>query len=152
MKLSQLAQGRDNNFNLIRILAALAVLATHSFTLATGRPETEPLRGRLGLTIGSIAVDIFFITSGFLVTASLLNRRSIIDFYIYAFPVQQTVAALIPEISISALLAISTFITLLLAALSWHLLEHRALGLKTRYIDFTRKILARNHLAKGVAT
>ena len=80
MKLSQFAQGRDNNYNFIRFMAAVAVLVTHSFVLATGRPNTEPLRARLGLTLGSVAVDIFFITSGFLVTASLLNRRSIIDF------------------------------------------------------------------------
>ena len=80
MKLSNLAQGRDNNFNLIRIVAALAVLVTHSFALATGTGDAEPFRERLGMTMGSIAVDIFFITSGFLVAASLLTRQSVIEF------------------------------------------------------------------------
>lgn len=80
MKLSDYTQGRDNNFNLVRILAALAVLITHSFALAIGTGDAEPLRGRLGMTMGSIAVDVFFITSGFLVTASLLTRQSVIDF------------------------------------------------------------------------
>lgn len=80
MKLGDYAQGRDNNFNLIRIIAALAVLVTHSFVLTSGSDEMEPLRKGYGLTIGSIAVDVFFITSGFLVTSSLLNRKSVIEF------------------------------------------------------------------------
>jgi peptidoglycan/LPS O-acetylase OafA/YrhL len=78
LQLSNFAHGKDNNFNLIRILAALAVLVTHSFAL-TG--QAEPLREQFGMTLGSIAVDIFFIASGFLVTASLLNRQSAIDFF-----------------------------------------------------------------------
>ena len=80
MKLSNYSQGRDNNFNLIRIVAALAVLVTHSFALAIGSGDAEPFRESLGMTMGSIAVDVFFITSGFLVTSSLLNRQSTIEF------------------------------------------------------------------------
>ena len=80
MKLSNFSQGRDNNFNLIRIVAALAVLITHSFALAIGSGDAEPFRESLGMTMGSIAVDVFFITSGFLVTSSLLNRQSTIEF------------------------------------------------------------------------
>ena len=80
MKLSNFSQSRDNNFNLIRITAALAVLITHSFVLATGSINAEPLREYLGMSIGDIAVNIFFITSGFLVTASLLTRQSVIEF------------------------------------------------------------------------
>jgi peptidoglycan/LPS O-acetylase OafA/YrhL len=75
--LSKFTEGRDNNFNLIRIIAAFAVLVTHSFALS-GYPE--PLADTLGLTIGTVAVDVFFITSGFLVTASLLTRQSVIEF------------------------------------------------------------------------
>jgi peptidoglycan/LPS O-acetylase OafA/YrhL len=78
MKLSDVAHGRDNNFNIIRILAALAVLVAHSFAL-TGR-STEPLQTELGMSLGTIAVDIFFITSGFLVSASLLTRRSTLEY------------------------------------------------------------------------
>ena len=80
MKLSHYTQGRENNFNLIRIVAAFAVLVTHSFALAIGTADAEPFQGTLGMTLGSIAVDVFFITSGFLVTSSLLNRQSIIEF------------------------------------------------------------------------
>jgi peptidoglycan/LPS O-acetylase OafA/YrhL len=80
MKLSSLVEGRDNNFNLIRILAASGVLVTHSFALAIGTPDAEPLRQSLGITFGVIAVDVFFVASGFLVTGSLLSRKSVIQF------------------------------------------------------------------------
>jgi len=80
MKLSNVAEGKDNNFNLIRIAAVLAVLVSHSFALAIGTGDAEPLRKSLGTTPGLIAVDVFFIISGFLVTASLLRRQSIIEF------------------------------------------------------------------------
>jgi peptidoglycan/LPS O-acetylase OafA/YrhL len=74
--------GRDNNFNLLRFLAASAVLVTHSFALSTGDPYSEPLRRLLEITPGSIAVDIFFVTSGYLVTGSLLARQDILGFFV----------------------------------------------------------------------
>ena len=80
MRLSSVTQGRDNNFNAIRIVAALAVLVTHSFVLSSGNPDDEPLRTTLGMTLGSIAVDVFFVTSGFLVSASLLRSENVMVF------------------------------------------------------------------------
>ncbi len=66
-------RGRDNNFNLIRFLAAFAVLYSHSYSIVLGPAADEPFVHRIGHTLGSVAVDVFFITSGFLVTASLLR-------------------------------------------------------------------------------
>ena len=80
MKLSNFTEGRDNNFSLIRIVAAFAVLITHSFALAIGTGRAEPFQKLLGMTMGTIAVDVFFITSGFLVSSSLLTRQSVIEF------------------------------------------------------------------------
>jgi peptidoglycan/LPS O-acetylase OafA/YrhL len=80
-RLSAYTAGRNNNFNFIRLLAASAVLVSHSYTLSTGNPEIEPFARQIGLTLGTIAVDIFFITSGFLVTGSLLARSNIVEFF-----------------------------------------------------------------------
>jgi peptidoglycan/LPS O-acetylase OafA/YrhL len=85
MKLSSLAHGRNNNFNLIRIGAAFMVLISHSHILALGPAlddpsGNEPLIRLVGFTLGAIAVHIFFITSGFLVTGSLLSRQNTLDF------------------------------------------------------------------------
>ncbi len=78
--LSEYATSRDNNFNLIRFAAASLVLYTHSFALTTGSGDAEPLRGSIGMTWGSIAVDVFFITSGFLITNSYFSRNNLIAF------------------------------------------------------------------------
>ncbi|MCR9212981.1 MAG: acyltransferase [Proteobacteria bacterium] len=78
MNLSDIAVGRDNNFNLLRIIAAYGVLITHSFAIAIGTGEAEPKLH--GFSLGALAVHIFFVTSGFLVTASLIRRKSFIEF------------------------------------------------------------------------
>ncbi|EON18964.1 hypothetical protein ASL20_30810 [Cupriavidus necator] len=82
MRLAHVAGGRkdENNFNLMRITAALAVLVTHSYSLVSGDVNDEPLRRLIGVTPGTIAVDVFFVTSGFLVTKSLLTRGSVLEF------------------------------------------------------------------------
>ena len=79
-RFADVAQGRNNNFNLIRIIAAYSVLISHSYVLVSGTNASEPLKTSLGMSLGSIAVDIFFVTSGFLVTASLLQRKNILEF------------------------------------------------------------------------
>ena len=66
--------GRNNNFNLVRLTAATAVVLSHSFALATGDSEAEPLWSLLGITLGSLAVVAFFMTSGYLVGGSLLSN------------------------------------------------------------------------------
>jgi len=78
--LGAFANGRDNNFNLLRFLAASAVLVSHSFVMATGSTANEPLRQTLDTTLGGIAVDIFFLTSGFLVSGSLARRKDVRSF------------------------------------------------------------------------
>jgi peptidoglycan/LPS O-acetylase OafA/YrhL len=74
------AKGRDNNLNLVRFLAAFAVLFSHSYQIALGKHVHDPLAAATGLSIGMAAVDVFFVTSGFLVTASLLTRGNVLEF------------------------------------------------------------------------
>jgi peptidoglycan/LPS O-acetylase OafA/YrhL len=79
-KVSRYTKDHNNNFNALRLIAASAVLVSHSFPLATGNQQIEPFVREVGLTLGTMAVHIFFVTSGFLVTGSLLSRRSVVDF------------------------------------------------------------------------
>lgn len=79
--ISDYTAGRDNNFNLLRLVAATMVLVSHSYALSTGRPELEPLNDLLGVKLGSLAVDIFFAASGFLVAGSLVQRQNLLEFF-----------------------------------------------------------------------
>lgn len=80
MKLADYIAGRDNNFNLIRIIAAYGVLVSHCYPLALGHGAVEPPGSLVGMSFGSMAVDIFFFASGFLVTGSLLARQDTVAF------------------------------------------------------------------------
>lgn len=75
--LSTYANNRDNNFNLVRFVAAFLVLYSHSFAIALGTADAEPLSRAIGMTWGTIAVDVFFITSGFLITSSYFARNNL---------------------------------------------------------------------------
>lgn len=80
MRLSECAVGRDNNFNLIRLLAALSVIFSHSVAVLGLPANREFFFDRLGFSAGEMAVDVFFVASGFLVTASLVGRGSVVAF------------------------------------------------------------------------
>jgi hypothetical protein len=56
-----------------RFLAAFAVLWSHSYAITLGPQNHEPWVTWLGYTPAGVAVDVFFVTSGFLVCASLLR-------------------------------------------------------------------------------
>ena len=80
LRLGDLAHGRHNNFQLIRLAAAAFVVLFHSFAL-TGRWTQEPLwRVAPELNFGALGVKIFFVISGVLVTQSWLSRRAVVPF------------------------------------------------------------------------
>jgi len=74
-KLSKLCESHVNNLNLIRFLAAISVIFSHSYPLSLGASAGEPLQKDFGFTTGELAVDIFFIISGFLITQSATFRE-----------------------------------------------------------------------------
>lgn len=78
--LADYTKNRDNNFNLIRFIAASLVLFSHSFALTFGSRDFEPMTLSLGMNWGDIAVDIFFVSSGFLITSSFFNRNNLLAF------------------------------------------------------------------------
>lgn len=85
MKIVDTLISRENNFTLLRFFAALAVLSNHSYPLSLGTqggegPASNFLIRFWGEGVGGLSVDLFFVTSGFLVTASYVQRESLIAF------------------------------------------------------------------------
>jgi len=66
----------------MRLLAALAVIFSHAFLIATGTEESEPFVRLLGPgnIAGLYGVFTFFIISGFLLARSLSSRRSAVAY------------------------------------------------------------------------
>lgn len=75
--LGQLFEERANNFNLIRVLAALAVIYGHAGAITGQGPADFFLRSVGHKFIGGVAVDVFFVLSGFLITSSALSQRGL---------------------------------------------------------------------------
>jgi peptidoglycan/LPS O-acetylase OafA/YrhL len=71
--LAVLSRGRDNNLNLLRFIAATAVVYAHSFGVVN-RPTREIFYSIFGIGLGDIGVDSFFVVSGFLVTKSFCSK------------------------------------------------------------------------------
>jgi peptidoglycan/LPS O-acetylase OafA/YrhL len=78
--IAALLEGRDNNFNLIRFIAASAVLVAHCFDVVAPEQAAAVPVNLAELGIGRIAVDVFFIVSGFLVTRSVLTQPTLADY------------------------------------------------------------------------
>jgi len=52
LSISEQVKSKNNNFNLLRFIAAFVVLISHSFPLATGDGHAEPLKKLVGITFG----------------------------------------------------------------------------------------------------
>ncbi|RDS80987.1 acyltransferase family protein [Dyella psychrodurans] len=75
-----IAQGEDN-FLLLRLIAASLVIYGHAPAISgmEGPPDLFADLGWWGYS-GSIAVDLFFITSGFLIAGSYIRNSKVLDF------------------------------------------------------------------------
>ena len=113
--IAALFHGRDNNFNLIRFLAASTVLLDHSFALVAPERAASAVVDVGGLELARVAVDVFFIVSGFLVTRSVLTQPTLVLDYAAA-----RFLRLFP-----ALLAACIFIAFLLVSCGDHGLASR---------------------------
>ncbi len=71
--------GHDNFFTPIRFLLAYMVLLGHAFVVTRGQDNLEP-HIFYQFTMSYMAVNLFFIASGFLVTGSMLYRKSLANF------------------------------------------------------------------------
>lgn len=93
-----------NNFDVLRLGAAVAVLVSHSFQLTSGSPWLDPV-WRIGshqTTLGRIAVIVFFIISGYLITGSYVRRPDPVRF------IQARALRLLP--GLAAMLALMTLV------------------------------------------
>lgn len=78
--LDSMLEPRANNFSLVRIVMALAVLVSHGFFLHSGVTSMEPLVAWTGYSLGEHAVQVFFFLSGILVAQSFDRSGGLLDF------------------------------------------------------------------------
>lgn len=113
MKLDQVdTNSRHNNFNIVRLVAAISVTFAHSFSLLYGKDIT--LLGMNSGYFGSMAVAVFFTLSGYLITQSYCRHPRWKDF------LKARVLRIFPG------LFFANFITILLVGL---FVKHQGLGL-----------------------
>lgn len=78
--LGPLTASRENNFLLIRLSAALAVVVFHSYALLA-QSSNDPLTRLTGTgDLGAVGVHTFFFVSGFLVAKSWSDRDGVVRF------------------------------------------------------------------------
>lgn len=78
LTIADCSDGRDNNFNLLRMFAAIGVLVSHAYPVTRGPGTPQLLEGWLkGVTLGDACVLIFFAISGFFITRSFDQKNSL---------------------------------------------------------------------------
>lgn len=71
--LAQVLKRNNNNFDLVRLIASLMVVFSHSFDLFESGNFHDPLKVLSGTSSGTLAVRIFFFLSGLFIAGSFLN-------------------------------------------------------------------------------
>lgn len=76
-RLSDRLGTRDNNFDVLRMLAAVGVMVSHAFPIALGAGTPEPFETFLkGDNLGRACVFAFFVISGFFIMRSFMLKRN----------------------------------------------------------------------------
>lgn len=78
--LDTLLDGRGNSLTFVRLVAAVAVIVSHSFPIVMGVGAKEPLAGISAFNLGQHAVNAFFVISGFTLSNSLSRRQPLPSF------------------------------------------------------------------------
>lgn len=102
MNILKRLENRDNNFDFLRFFAAALVILSHSFPL-TGK-GFEPYLWLTGYAaFGDLAVNIFFVLSGFLITRSWISDS---NFFSYA---QKRVLRIFPGLVFAVFVTVFVF-------------------------------------------
>jgi peptidoglycan/LPS O-acetylase OafA/YrhL len=106
---------RANNFDALRLVAALSVLFSHSFLIAEGSEANEPFVRLSGnqCVLGLVGVFVFFVISGYLVTGSYCRRPAPGRFAL------RRVLRIFPGLAVNLLLC-AFVLGPLVTSLSWH--------------------------------
>lgn len=77
-RLSDFLISRSNNLGVIKFVAALLVIVSHSYPLSLGNEYNDILAtiSKESIGLGSLAVSIFFFSSGLFLTRSILKKPS----------------------------------------------------------------------------
>ncbi|MFM0212548.1 acyltransferase [Paraburkholderia sediminicola] len=109
---------RDNNFDILRFLAASLVLFSHCYPL-TGHEAAEPIAALTGIDSGGgLAVAIFFVISGYLITGSCKNSNGVADYAI------KRVLRLFPGLAVCVALTVLVLGAFLTTLHMWAYLHH----------------------------
>lgn len=74
--------GKSNNFDALRLVAAIGVIFSHAFAVIDGSNRNEFFHVFSGgqKTLGELSVAVFFVISGFLITQSFCRSTSVIEY------------------------------------------------------------------------
>jgi len=78
--LADILDSDRNSFNLVRLVAALSVLVSHSCSMLTAAKSSEPLADLTHFSLGQHAVNAFFVISGLTLAQSLTRKPDLAQF------------------------------------------------------------------------
>src|SRR5438309_1484228 len=82
--LSTVIERNNNNYNLLRLLAAICVIIGHSYAISPKDGWSDPLLQLIHFNYsGGVAVIVFFFLSGLFITTSIQKNPSIMRFAIH---------------------------------------------------------------------
>lgn len=104
-------KGRSNNLHIMRFVASVAVIFSHAYaaTLGEGKSDIVNAFTKGKISIGGIAVAMFFLCSGYLIAKSSTRQRGVAEFF------SARLIRLIPPLAlvIFVTVAVGAFITTL---------------------------------------
>jgi len=62
------------------VIAATSVLVSHAYPITQGPSAVEPLKNWIGISLGYVAVDVFFVVSGLLVAQSWERSGGVVKY------------------------------------------------------------------------